>query len=149
MTYSKDICCRVLVSRAVVISLEGPAESIELLSIVQEKHGPEVITGHLRCHIVPVMLTCVSDNLKQQKCIPVGCVTPACWPYPVVSDGGGGGSVQPPRTQTPWSCDLWCMLGSQPLPPLNGEKRMTDACENITLPQTSFPGGNNTNNTTI
>ena len=22
--------------------------------------------------------------------IPVGCVTPACWPYPVVSGGGGG-----------------------------------------------------------
>ena len=78
MTYSKDICRRVLVCRAVVISLEGPTESIELLTIVQEKHGPEVITGHLRRHIVPVMLTCVSDNLKQQECIPVGCLTTAC-----------------------------------------------------------------------
>ena len=44
-----------------------------------------------------------------------------------------------PWMQTPWSCDLWCMLGSQPPPPVN---RMTDRCKNITLPQTSFASGN-------
>ena len=25
----------------------------------------------------------------KQVCIPVGCLPPACWPYPVVSEGGG------------------------------------------------------------
>ena len=42
---------------------------------------------------------------------------------------------RPPLDADPWSCDLWCMLGP---PPVN---RMTDTCENITLPQTSFAGG--------
>ena len=44
---------------------------------------------------------------------------------------------RPPQMHTPCSCDMWCMLGSQP--PLD---RMTDTCDNITLPQTSFAGGN-------
>ena len=41
---------------------------------------------------------------------------------------------QPPLDAEPWSCGLWYILQSQ--------KRMTDACENITLPQTLFAGGN-------
>ena len=41
-----------------------------------------------------------------------------------------GGSAQPPWMQTPLTPRL--------LP-----NRMTDASENITLPQTSFAGGNN------
>ena len=37
--------------------------------------------------------------LTKQECIPVGCVPPVCWPYPVVR---GGVSVQPhPWMQTP------------------------------------------------
>ena len=48
-----------------------------------------------------------------------------------------------PEMQTPLdadplrSFDLWCMLGSHP------PNRMTNRCKNITLPQTSFAGGNN------
>ena len=49
----------------------------------------------------------------KQECIPVGCVPPACCPYLPACPG------------TP--------------PPVN---RMTDRCKNITLPQTSFAGGN-------
>ena len=62
--------------------------------------------------------------------------------------------------QTPWSCDLWCMLGSQApgcwsgdlwcmlgsqptTPPPTPVDRMTDTCKNITLPQTLFAGGDN------
>ena len=44
----------------------------------------------------------------------------------------------PPHIQTLWSCDLWCILGSHPFIPVD---RMTNACENIILPQTSFAGG--------
>ena len=50
--------------------------------------------------------------------------------------------ADPPYGLTPsgcWSCDLWCMLGSQPPPFLN---RMTNTSKNITLPQTSFAGDN-------
>ena len=38
------------------------------------------------------------DDIKQQECIPVGCMPLAYLPYPVVF---GRGSAQPP-----WSCDL-------------------------------------------
>ena len=41
-----------------------------------------------------------------------------------------------PRMQTHWSCDLWSMLGSQPPPSPRWTEGMTDACENVTLPQT-------------
>ena len=85
---------------------------------------------------------------SKQGCIPVGCVTPACWPYrrkvcirrglhPVeglhpggsASGGSIGGGLHPGRicTQGGW-VDL-------------SMNRMTDRCRNITLPQTSFAGG--------
>ena len=89
----------------------------------------------------------------QQECIPVGCLPPASM---VISTGG---SVYPGDWCvhgvcvhggcTPWTqrqtippdpeADIpppYCMLGYTPLP-------WTEACENITLPQTSFAGGNN------
>ena len=58
----------------------------------------------------------VADHCLQ-VCIKVGCVPPSCWPYPVVSRGWGVSD--------------------------RGVNRMTDRCKNITLPQTSFAGGNN------
>ena len=57
---------------------------------------------------------------KQQVCIPVGCVPPACWPYWAVGGSASGGRL------------------GRPLSPL--VNRMTDRCKNITLPQTSFAG---------
>ena len=55
--------------------------------------------------------------------------TAARWPYPVVSHVSGAGlSAQPP---TP---------GCRPYP---WTERMAHACENTTLPQTSFAGGKN------
>ena len=30
-------------------------------------------------------------NQNSQECIPVGCVPPSCWPYPVVGEGSAGG----------------------------------------------------------
>ena len=53
----------------------------------------------------------LSQNILKQECIPVRCVPPARWPYPVVSDGGGLPTpppdadtphIHPPRMQTPW-----------------------------------------------
>ena len=108
---------------------------------------------------------------QNQESIPVGCVPPARWPFPVVSDGEED-SAQPPWMQTspPDADPLGCSpllnadtpLDADPLPrmqsPLDAEPpecrptpvdRMTDACENITLPQTSFAGGNNVTNSCI
>ena len=62
------------------------------------------------------------------------------WPYPVVSNGGG--SAQPHWMQTlPLDADpLGCRPPLMQTPaPVN---RMTHRGENITLPQTSFVGGN-------
>ena len=64
------------------------------------------------------------QNDLKQECIPVGCVPPARWPHPVVSNGG----VCPTRPmQTHLDAD----------PP--GQ----NAYVNITLPQTSLAGGKN------
>ena len=48
-----------------------------------------------------------------------------------IRGGGGGGRMQTPQMQTPD-------------PPPKWTKGMTDACENITLPQILFAGGNKT-----
>ena len=49
--------------------------------------------------------------------------------------------LPPNWRQTPWSCDLWCILGSQPPSPSPCGQQNT--CENITLLQTSFADGQN------
>ena len=79
---------------------------------------------------------------KWQEWIPVGCVLPACWLYPIVSHVSGGiypppkadpPGCRPPGGRPPWCRPPWMQsprLGSQP--PMN---RMTDTCENISLPQ--------------
>ena len=61
----------------------------------------------------------------------------------VCSQGGvsaPGGSVCSWGCLLPGGCIPACN-GADPLPPVN---RMTDRCKNITLPQTSFAGGNKT-----
>ena len=56
----------------------------------------------------------------------------------------GGGSAQHPWMQTPHPLDMWPVKhAGKPAPPPTPD-RMTDACENINLPQTSFAGGNYT-----
>ena len=62
----------------------------------------------------------IAKAFVKQECIPVGCVPPAA-------------VAVSPATHTP-------PPGMHAPPPVN---RMTDACENITLPQTSFAGGKN------
>ena len=42
--------------------------------------------------------TFIISKFHKKECIPVGCVLPTCWLYPVVSDWGG--SAQPPWMQT-------------------------------------------------
>ena len=86
----------------------------------------------------------------QQECIPVGCVPPACWPYPVVSHVSRGGlsnplpGCKPPRMQTPLeeadSPGHVTSDSGKPHPPSRGQ---TNTCEIITLPQTSFAAGKN------
>ena len=67
----------------------------------------------------------------KQECIPVGCVLSAA----VAVRGEGGSPPGTPRGQAPPGAD----------PPGSGTttvNRMTNRCKNITLPQTSFAGGN-------
>ena len=61
---------------------------------------------------------------RKQECIPVGFLPPARWPYPIVSDGGGGGVWGGGFAQTPPDAD----------PSLSPVNRMTHRCKNITLP---------------
>ena len=108
----------------------------------------------------------------KQDCIPVGCVPPACWPYlPACSAPGVylvPGGVCSGRVCTwgvcfrgdvcTWSqggvcskggvCSWWggvCFRGGCTCPgtPPLWTKFLTHAYENITLPQSSFVGGNN------
>ena len=93
---------------------------------------------------------------KKQECIPVGCVPPAryCmggspWQRP---PGHRSPRQRPSWTETPWTETPWTenpldrdppvmwpvMHAGTETPPVN---RMTHRCKNITLPQTSFPGG--------
>ena len=101
----------------------------------------------------------LSTQRIKQECIPVGCVPPTAvvvggvW-SPSISPLGVGldlipinfrlgcGPGAPPPDQTPHWEQAPPGAGNPPgsrHPPVN---RMTDACENITLPQTSFAGGN-------
>ena len=105
-----------------------------------------------------------SKNLVKQEYIPVGCVPPACYPYLPACTAPGGvsgpgdvtghgvvylvwgvylGGVPGPRGVLVRGGCTWSqggVPGAGVLPPVN---RMTDRCKNITLPQTSFAGGNN------
>ena len=83
------------------------------------------------------------ENKLKQVCLPVGCVPPTCFPYPVVSEGGVclgdvcrrgvclGQGVCPGGVSQH-------AMGKRPSPQMN---RITDRCKIITLPQTSFAGG--------
>ena len=97
---------------------------------------------------------------KWKKCVPVGCVPPAWWVYPVLSMylvGRGGGGLSSPLDANPTldadyplgcrpsldadppghvTCDACCEAN----PTVN---RMMHMCKNITLPLTSFAGGKN------
>ena len=106
-----------------------------------------------------------------QECIPVGCVPPACWLYPIVShvSRGGGSAPHPdsdplwmqppldanPQRQTPLPTDATPPPRCRPpghvtcdacweanRPPPSGQ---TNTCENITLPKISFTGSNKSN----
>ena len=102
-------------------------------------------------------------NYAKQEFIPVGCIQPACRPYPSMHCWGGvylpsggvpaWGGVPTQRVYLPRECTCpggvylpggvpvqrGCTCPGTP-PPVN---RMTDRCKNSTLPQTSFAGGNN------
>ena len=78
-----------------------------------------------------------------QDCIPVGCIPPACWLYLLactawgrvcllLGESGSGGVSAPGG---------WGVVSQHAL---RQTPSWTDTCENITLPQTSFAGGNKT-----
>ena len=79
---------------------------------------------------------CVPPAFLVRGEVMVVCTPPRCrHPMdadPLEADPPGG---RPPRC---WSCDLWCMLGSQPPP-----REQTDRCQKHCLPTTSFAGSNN------
>ena len=78
-----------------------------------------------------------TNNCRKQECIPVGCVLPALYHTGAsLSKGGGGLSPEGGGRFFPGGFSL-SLLGGQTPP-----RGQTDACENITLPQTSFADGN-------
>ena len=103
----------------------------------------------------------VGNTNSKQDCIPVGCVSPACWPYlPACTAQGGdaclwsgglpllGGGVPGPRWRGGLLQEGECLVprgvpasgpGGVCIPACNGAdpspvNRITDACKNITLP---------------
>ena len=95
------------------------------------------------------------ETTFKQKCIPIGCVLPACWLYAVVSDEGVCRPLfwgRPPLMEAdpPLDSDMWPEMHAEkpsqhprpPPPPREQINRMTHGCENITVLQTSFAGGN-------
>ena len=125
-----------------------------LLMIVSRSTGFETSIVVLNCILV--------KSHDKKECIPVGCIPPARWPYPVVSHVSWRGSALPPRCRPPgcrppppgsrphtswiqtpsiFPVHVWkptpfsqYMLESQPPPPLWTEW-LTDRCKNITFPQ--------------
>ena len=77
----------------------------------------------------------LSIRRYEQESITVGCVPTACRPYPIYLGGGGAGVLHPGRSASGVGS---AYMGGWADLPVN---RMTDACENITLPQTSFVNG--------
>ena len=111
------------------------------------------------CPIYFHLCAVFGQNYAKQECILVGCVPPAAVAVPGGSPPGtptppqkqtppGAGTPQdqtPPGTRHPPGPDsLWTrhLPPPGPDPPLWTEF-LTHASENITLPQTSFAGGNN------
>ena len=91
--------------------------------------GVALGTRHPFCSISFIFMQFLAKSLAKQECIP-GCVPPALYLM-----GGEQVSVQgvsPGRVSVRGVCVKET--------PLRGQ---TDACENITFPQTSFAGGNN------
>ena len=92
------------------------------------------------------------EIVKKQECIPVGCVPPTAVAIQGVSTRHPPTTGTPPRTRHPWTRHP---PGSRH-PPGPGTPRtrhlpgpgtprgQTHACKHITLPQTSFAGGNDT-----
>ena len=110
----------------------------------------------------PDFKSCFPDILLTQECIPVGCVPPASMVISAVVCPGGRSVIGvyiplSPEADTPLTqrqippCPIACWdtpplsiaCWDTPLPPVN---TMTDRCKNITLPQTSFAGGNQQRN---
>ena len=104
-----------------------------------------VLEFHSLKHYLHCSLILVRASWKQE-CIPVGCVPPAAvavrgclhpappWEQAPPPEGPDPLGPGPPGTRH--------HPGTRHLPPVD---RMTDRCKHITLPQTSFAGGNNTN----
>ena len=88
------------------------------------------------CPLMDPPLKCALpiNRITKQECIPVGCVPPAAVAVPGGSPPGTPPGAGTPRSRHPPGAD-------PPGPgPLCGQKH---TCNHITLPQTSFAGGNN------
>ena len=99
----------------------------------------------------------VQETKEKQECIPVGCVPPARWPYLAECSARGGvcsRGVSAPGGVCSGGCLLpggVCSWGGMWHPSMHWGRHapppwtefLTHAYGNITLPQTSFAGGNN------
>ena len=89
--------------------------------LITSMHSSSMRTAHLFT---------VASSIWEEECLPKGGVCPR---------GFLPRGCLPRVVSLPGECIPACNGGDSP-PPVN---RMTDRCKNITLPQTSFAGGNN------
>ena len=98
---------------------------------------------HRKCSFIATR----SITFTKLECIPVGCVPPACWLYPIVSEGVSAPDADPPGRRSHPGCrpcpldalppECWSPPDADPW-----SEGMTHICENVTLHQTSFAGAN-------
>ena len=68
----------------------------------------QVISKMERCTVM-----CYGNRRFEQECIPVGCVLPTCWPYPIISNVSRG-SAQPRWMQNCKWLNLLCPWRQRP-----------------------------------
>ena len=116
---------------------------------------------HLPRHLVKRSLTIVpfntspvsqilTDNFTwKQECIPVRCVPLSCWPYPVVSDGGGVSSQPPWRLNPPSDADPPVIHAGKSPPPPCGQKEWHALVKIIPCPKLRLRAVTNLNSSAI
>ena len=143
------------------LKLETEFTHKKTASVMPCSHSPTAIAINFASH-----------SKQEEECIPVGCVPPTHRPYLVVSHACPPTTTHAPHNHTcspttmhtqpttthasqpctppqpcmPTPATMHTPLTTMHAPPRNHAhppmNRMTNRCKNITLPQTSFAGGN-------
>ena len=125
-------------------------------SMIQYALGVKPLKETVIINCLLIFFTMKNIVQKEQECIPVGCIPPAavvvggCLHQVPSQTRPPPGPVTPPGADTPLDPGTRLAPGTPPgQTPLRDQplplwtEFLTHASENITLPQTSFAGGNN------